>query len=229
MITKIVIENVKGYGIPGKEINLVLDSTKVNLCVAPNGFGKSSLATAFESLNQNRLNVEEDNKNVQHINEESSLTVTIDGHNYTANNRKNELNAQLKPWIIHNRTRVDYTKRHFKRVLSVNAFMVIEPIIVCNAAKPLKSTYYSIQSIKNTFGTNRKVLSAIDLLLNNIEFCGRLCDVFDDLQKFTAKKRYACVEETINAINSLKGNEDQVIASITDDIFNNLYEIDEYM
>ena len=40
MIDKIIIENVKGYGVPGKDLNVNLDSTKINLCVAPNGFGK---------------------------------------------------------------------------------------------------------------------------------------------------------------------------------------------
>lgn len=50
MINKIRIENVKGYDVQGKDLNVNLDPTKINLCVAPNGFGKSSLATAFESL-----------------------------------------------------------------------------------------------------------------------------------------------------------------------------------
>ena len=130
MITKIKIENVKGFGIPGKEINLLLDPTKVNLCVAPNGFGKSSLAVAFESLNQNRLDIGEENKNIGFKTDGSSITVTIDGSDYTANGVKNEINSQIRPCIIHNRTRVDYTKKHFKSVLTVNAFMVIEPIVV---------------------------------------------------------------------------------------------------
>ena len=50
MINKIRIENVKGYDVQGKDLNVNLDPTKINLCVAANGFGKSSLATAFESL-----------------------------------------------------------------------------------------------------------------------------------------------------------------------------------
>ena len=64
MINKIRIENVKGYDVQGKDLNVNLDPTKINLCVAPNGFGKSSLATAFESLKKSRLEISEDNKHI---------------------------------------------------------------------------------------------------------------------------------------------------------------------
>ena len=90
MIDKIIIENVKGYGVPGKDLNVNLDSTKINLCVAPNGFGKSSLATAFESLKRTRLEISEDNKHIGHKNAPSSLKLTIDGNEYTADGTKND-------------------------------------------------------------------------------------------------------------------------------------------
>ena len=67
MINKIRIENIKGFGTQGKDLNVNLDSNKINLCVAPNGFGKSSLATAFESLKRTRLEITEDNKHIGNI------------------------------------------------------------------------------------------------------------------------------------------------------------------
>lgn len=78
MISKIEIENVKGYGIPGKTIDLNLMCTKINLCIAPNGFGKSSLAAAFESLNKNRLDVPLDNKHYNFSENPSKLVLTLD-------------------------------------------------------------------------------------------------------------------------------------------------------
>ena len=73
MISEIRIENVKGYGSSGKKLNVNLDPQKINLCVAPNGFGKSSLATAFESLKKSRIEISEDNKHIGQKNEPSSL------------------------------------------------------------------------------------------------------------------------------------------------------------
>jgi acetate kinase len=110
MINKIRIENVKGYDVQGKDLNVNLDPTKINLCVAPNGFGKSSLATAFESLKKSRLEISEDNKHVGQKNEPSSLKLTIDGVEYTANDSKNEF-ADYQAYVIHNRSRVDYKKQ----------------------------------------------------------------------------------------------------------------------
>jgi energy-coupling factor transporter ATP-binding protein EcfA2 len=58
MITKIEIKNVKG--LDHRNLNLELLPNKVNLLVAPNGYGKSSIAKAFKSLNRNRINLEKD-------------------------------------------------------------------------------------------------------------------------------------------------------------------------
>ena len=49
-ITNIKIKNIKGYGDPGLDWNLSqtpIKSNKINLVVAPNGTGKSSLAVAL--------------------------------------------------------------------------------------------------------------------------------------------------------------------------------------
>lgn len=50
-ITNIKIKNIKGYGDPGLDWNLSqtpIKSNKINLVVAPNGTGKSSLAVALQ-------------------------------------------------------------------------------------------------------------------------------------------------------------------------------------
>ena len=121
MINKIRIENVKGYGSQGKDLNVILDPTKINLCVAPNGFGKSSLATAFESLKRTRLEISEDNKHIGEKNQPSSLTLTIDGVEYTANDSKNDF-SYYQAYVIHNRSKVDYKKQRIRNYVNVEAF-----------------------------------------------------------------------------------------------------------
>ena len=58
MIKIIEIENIKG--IHRKTFNLDIFPNKPSLLVAPNGFGKSSLATAFKSMNNRRIILEDD-------------------------------------------------------------------------------------------------------------------------------------------------------------------------
>ena len=102
MINKIRSENVKGYDVQGKDLNVNLDPTKINLCVAPNGFGKSSLATAFESLKRSRLEISEDNKHIGEKNEPSSLKLTA------AQNCSSSIISATPP--VHTMSRSHYSK-----------------------------------------------------------------------------------------------------------------------
>jgi ABC-type cobalamin/Fe3+-siderophores transport system ATPase subunit len=56
-LTSLKIENVKG--ILSKYFFLDLYPNKPSILVAPNGFGKSSIACAFKSLNNNRIALDE--------------------------------------------------------------------------------------------------------------------------------------------------------------------------
>ncbi|WP_420553917.1 hypothetical protein [Neptuniibacter marinus] len=51
-IKKLIIENIKGFSSQSFELNII--PNKPSLLVAPNGFGKSSLAAAFLSLKQKK-------------------------------------------------------------------------------------------------------------------------------------------------------------------------------
>ena len=226
MINKIRIENVKGYSAQGKDLNVNLDPTKINLCVAPNGFGKSSLATAFESLKRNRLEVTEDNKHIGQKNLLSSLKLTIDGREYTANDTKNDF-SEYQAYVIHNRSRVDYKKQRIRSYVNVEAYLEIEDIDVCAVEKPI-SIAYRINSIKDEFGENKKVLTTIDSLIHSTRFLYLMPECFDDFVKFGAKKRQDKLNAVLNRINSLRGTEEQVRAQIIDDFFSEIEAEENY-
>jgi ABC-type cobalamin/Fe3+-siderophores transport system ATPase subunit len=59
MLKVIEIENIKG--ISHKRFELDILPNKPSLLVAPNGFGKSSFAVAFNEMNNRRINLTEDN------------------------------------------------------------------------------------------------------------------------------------------------------------------------
>ncbi|MBR5038029.1 MAG: hypothetical protein IKX65_04830 [Prevotella sp.] len=227
MINKIRIKNVKGYSSQGKDLNVNLDPTKINLCVAPNGFGKSSLATAFESLKRTRLEISEDNKHIGEKNQPSSLTLTIDGSVYTADGTKNEI-AGYQAYVIHNRSRVDYQKQRIRNYVNVEAYLEIEDIDVCPVESPAAITY-QINSIKSTFGANKKVLTTIDPLLRNSQFLYLLSNCYDDFIRFAAKKRQDKLNAILNKINALHGTEEQLRAQITDDFFTEIEEEENYV
>jgi energy-coupling factor transporter ATP-binding protein EcfA2 len=217
MISKIEIKNVKGYGIPGKALNVNLDPEKVNLCVAPNGFGKSSLATAFESLKRTKLDVSEDNKHIGHKAASCSLKLTIDGYEYTADDTKNDLSDYI-PCVIHNRSRVDYSKRRVRGYVNVEAYIEIEDIEVGSVEPPVRIPY-SINTMKNVFGVNKKIVTSIDYLLADNRFLCLLQECFNDFVKFQTKTRKNKVKAIQDQINKLRGTEEQLRTYITDDYF----------
>src|SRR5690606_27647365 len=59
MLKVIEIENIKG--IDHKRFALDIWPNKPSLLVAPNGFGKSSFAVAFNEMNSRRINLTEEN------------------------------------------------------------------------------------------------------------------------------------------------------------------------
>ena len=58
-IRRVKICNVKG--IREHSIEALLHPNRPNILVAPNGFGKSSIATAFASIESSGINLSEDN------------------------------------------------------------------------------------------------------------------------------------------------------------------------
>ena len=89
-IKRITIKNVKR--IANKTFDLDLVPNKPNLLVAPNGFGKSSIAVAFDSMNSKRMTLDEtdcyqgDSTNVPELSVElvqddgTAITLTVDNN-----------------------------------------------------------------------------------------------------------------------------------------------------
>ena len=227
MISKIEIENVKGYGIPGKTINLNLSEDKINLCIAPNGFGKSSLAVAFESLNKNRLDVPLDNKHYNFSKNPSKLVLTLDDKEYVADDNHNDINSVLRISVIHNRTRVDYTKKVFSHIVNVNAFTKVEELIICNIPPKVAPKYF-ISRVKKDFGPNGKILYSIDDFLIDKHFLVVLSQIFDVFTKYQTKGRKELLDNIKNNIGTLRGNAEEVISQINDIWFSAIESEENY-
>lgn len=99
MITNFTLKNIKGFGDPPMSLDVEIKSDKINLLIAPNGFGKSSLAVAFESVKPSKLAVEKENKYKNNENLDSSLSLTIDGVTYSADINNNTISPVLFPKV----------------------------------------------------------------------------------------------------------------------------------
>lgn len=108
MIRIIEIENIKG--IDQKTFDLGIYANKPSLLVAPNGFGKSSLATAFNSMNNNRINLAEDDLHAENINNLPRVAIEYVQEdstvlNLVANHNSNTISNHFDYFVINNQTK----------------------------------------------------------------------------------------------------------------------------
>jgi len=74
-IKSIAIENIKGLQSENFTLNLI--PNKPNILVAPNGFGKSSLAIGFDSLKSNKIELDDKHYFDNNDDNRPVLSVTI--------------------------------------------------------------------------------------------------------------------------------------------------------
>ena len=161
VINSITIENVKG--IERLEIKQTIQPNRPNILIAPNGFGKSSIAIA------NKIELEDENMH----NGNKALTPTISlklstGKEIEANVSKNTIKEVFSVFVVNSQLKPTAKAQRIGNYVTAKASMNISPTIVFKTI-PSKVTFsYSIRTIKKDFGTNGKILIDISPLFNNV-------------------------------------------------------------
>jgi len=205
MISNITIENIKGFGTSNNSFNLSIYPKKVNILVAPNGFGKSSITAAFASLKTNRLEVSVDNL---HQNDETltpKLRLTIDGQEYTASPSANELSSIVNVFIVRNRIKSKAISKNMGKFHSVSSSLAIDEIEVIKTIPSKQSFPYSYSNIREGFGANAKVLNNLSGVVNDTNFVIAFGDYAYAFFEILKKRNWIHIEELSNIIKSSKG------------------------
>lgn len=214
MIKNITIQNIKGYGNPPTTLDVELKTNRVNLLFAPNGSGKSSLAAAFLSLKSKKLEVAKENKHYKNDMLQSSLSLDIDGVTYTADSTKNDISPILKCNVIKIGTEVHTTQHKMGNFTAVSGYLDIADIVV-DKVFPSVTTGYGVTTIRNRFGTNKKILANLETEMENPQLLQILKGIYKELNSFmAANSRKKLVDDILQKINNLRGNTDEVISHI---------------
>ena len=205
-INKITIQHVKG--IEQLEILQPLVANRPNILVAPNGFGKSSIATAFSSLKPNKLELTPDNCYNQDQRLSSSVSILLDDNqtltaNSTSNTIKNVfavhvVNCQLKPKAFaQNRGKFHVAK----------ASLDISDTIIYKSIPQKIEISYSFRNFKNAYGgVLGKIITKIEDMFSQYDL---LCKIDKKIQfhKFELKqyqKAFDVWETKIQTFNQKK-------------------------
>lgn len=215
MITNITITNVKGFGTTDNSMDVEIKEGKVNLLIAPNGFGKSSISAAFNSLNENRMVVGKEDMHNGDKNLESSLSIVLNGKTYIADKDKNEIETVIDSFVIKNRLISTASPQKFKGKMIANAKMEVKPIVIRTSFPEKVKLEYKYSEIVKAFGKNgRKVLVDLSALLSSYDFADefyRQYGVVENLGKGENKKNCKAI---VNHINTINGSRGKIVSSI---------------
>lgn len=229
-ISRIVVKNVKGFGENSNPIeDISILPGRINLLVAPNGWGKSSLTAAFASLRQNKLDVSKEDKYKQDETLKSSLSIVLDGNTLIADETKNEIHGKIICKTIRCDTYVKTITQNMGRFSHSKGFVDIQDIEICKVpVKPLVS--YSFTGEKNAFGKNGKLLQNHTRTFEEPSFVSLLnkeC-ITTAINNLSKKQIGQTIDGIREHINSLNGNSNIVRNSFNQDTLLPLRKNDSY-
>lgn len=184
-IKEIKIENIKGFGTTNNIIDVSIKPNKYNLLVAPNGFGKSSIALAFNGLKKTRLSITGDNKHNQNDSLDAKLEIKLDnGTTLTADSTHNDISSVFKVFVISNPLTVKATAPMKRGFAIPHGELIVEPITIETNIPRQIDLGYSYKNMKKDLKSNKGLLPNISYLLDSSKFYECIEVNTSDLDKF---------------------------------------------
>ena len=213
-ITKIKIEGIKG--IESREIACVLYPNKPNIFVAPNGFGKTSFATAFNSLKENRLNVDDDNLYRENPDCAPLIELTDDsGETYTATRSSNTINPRFSVAVITSRVTPKASSRNQGRFTSTSTSLAIAPITLYSNIPSKAEFSYSFPNMKASLGvTCGKLCTSLTDNLKNPNFVIKFINQSRLFDKLLQRRNSSKITTCIDNINTISGTKQELLTRI---------------
>jgi len=229
MLKVIEIENIKG--ISHKRFSLGILPNKPSLLVAPNGFGKSSLAAAFNSMNNRRIVLSEENYHEE--NEALAPRIRIeytrpDGTLSTleATNANNTISSEINYFVINNLTKPKGNASTFGGFANARASLIIEDVVLVDRIPTNVPFNYSYRNIQKRFGQNSRVLPNVTPILANLKLVEELSECYQALQRANGDRIQGRINAIITDINAQPGTAEALIHWITTYRLNELKQID---
>ena len=202
-IKKIEIQNIKG--LDKFELSQPIFANRPNILVAPNGFGKSSFATAFSSLNSKRIDIKDDEIRNGDNSLSPLLAITTCEENeerFIATSTGNSISNKFDIFVVNCQLRPNAKAQRFGKIITAKASLNIAPTIIYKTIPRKVEFAYSYSRMKKDFGNNGKVLDDISKLLQN-PFIIELIEKKVDFNHFKLKTFQTKLNSVVSSINSI--------------------------
>lgn len=213
MIERIQITNIKGIGnnTANSTYEFELRPNRPHILVAPNGFGKSSLATAFNKLRPTKIVLEKNDFFQRDENNKPiiQLTYSDNGANQTtllADENSNQFRPIFDWFVINNQLFAKAKKNRIGGNVIASASLETPPVILINSIPENINFEYYVNNQKAEFGANGKVLRNISALYQNKKFIKKLSSQLLTLERIngqTFQNRIAAFIERVNEQNDI--------------------------
>ena len=226
MLKVIEIENIKGIGQRKFELNIV--PNRPSILVAPNGFGKSSFATAFNSMNNSRIKLHDDDLHSENSSNLPKISIEYEKTDATtvnleATNATNTISGEIDYFVINNQTK---PKGIGSQYGSATATLEIRDVVLVDRIPRNVAFAYSNTNARNQFGQNSKVIPNINSVLSNLKLVEKLSGNYQALQRANGVTIQRKIYIIISNINTQNGTSENLLNWIETNELNNLKQID---
>lgn len=225
-IKDIRIKNVKGIEDRTFELNII--PNKPSILVAQNGFGKSSFATAFNSLNANRIDLDKDNYHKNDEGNEPYISITLVQDSVEtlleADSGNNSINSEINIVVINSRLKAKVGGIFGQRRPS--ASINLENITLVKTIPRIVKFNYSIRTQKTDFGDNGKILLTIQPLLDSKIIIKHLFYNITVLEKAIQPLNQRGIQNFIDSVNERSGSDEVIKQWIIDNKIEELISIE---
>ncbi len=214
MIKSIAIENVRG--LKNHTFSLDIIPNKPSLLVAPNGFGKSSLAAAFAALKTKRMELPKEH---HHLGDEllaPKLTLTIRQNNQfstlIADGNSNAIAGVLDVHVVTSRLRAKATKHNMGKFTTATASLEISELVLVPTVPTKAQHAYDVTAMRGRFGLSGKAFRNLDKTLGNPALADGLIELCSLMDKVEGVRIQNDIGEMTTLLRAQAGTADEIRA-----------------
>lgn len=205
VITELHIENIKG--LQNFELKQSIQPNRPNILVAPNGFGKTSLAIAFKSLKNSKLDLDESSYyNGDNSNKPILRLKLSTGENLEADDSHNSISSKFDIYVINCQLKPKATAQRYGGRTIARASNDISPTVMIQTIPPKINFDYSLPRNKRDFGINGKLLTDISNIYSQYNLIIRISENinFEEFSLVRFKTPFNAIIAKINSIDNRK-------------------------
>lgn len=226
-IKKIELTNIKGISHYNFEFDII--PNKPTFFVAPNGFGKSSLAIGFNSLKRDKIALDDQHYYKNDDTNRPQLVVTIEDHlgsrELIADDNQNTISNEIDIVVINSQLTPKAVKKNIQGNVIATSHLGIIPTVLVPTIPQKIDFAYNLPIRRRSFGNNGKVLVSIEPIFQSAYILDKIVHEVP-LHKFSQVKVSQKIQAIKNQINGFNGTADNIRQLINDNLLVDLNSIE---